>query len=76
MRHLLALPAALTLLTLAPPPPSAAEPPARPNVVLVVADDLGYGDVGAYGQKLVRTPSIDRLAAEGLRFTDFYAGST
>jgi arylsulfatase A-like enzyme len=50
--------------------------PSRPNVVFVLADDLGYGDLGVYGQKLVRTPSIDRLAAEGLRFTDFYAGST
>jgi arylsulfatase A-like enzyme len=43
-----------------------------PNIVLVVADDLGYGDVGAYGSRSVRTPSIDRLAAEGVRFTDFY----
>jgi uncharacterized sulfatase len=50
--------------------------PARPNVVFILADDLGYGDLGVYGQKLVRTPKIDRLAAEGLRFTDFYAGST
>jgi len=48
----------------------------KPNVVFVLADDLGYGDVGVYGQKRIRTPSIDRLAAEGLRFTDFYAGST
>jgi uncharacterized sulfatase len=48
----------------------------RPNVVFVLADDLGYGDLGVYGQKLARTPSIDRLAAEGLRFTAFYAGST
>jgi arylsulfatase A-like enzyme len=50
--------------------------PERPNVVFVLADDLGYGDLGVYGQKLVRTPALDRLAAEGLRFTDFYAGST
>ena len=48
----------------------------RPNVVFILADDLGYGDLGAYGQKVVRTPHLDRLAAEGLRFTDFYAGST
>ena len=47
-----------------------------PNVVFVLADDLGYGDVGAYGQQLIRTPNLDRMAAEGLRFTDFYAGST
>ncbi len=48
----------------------------RPNVVFILADDLGYGDLGVYGQKLIRTPNIDRLAAEGIRFTDFYAGST
>jgi uncharacterized sulfatase len=51
-------------------------PHRSPNVVFILADDLGYGDVGVYGQRLVRTPNIDRLAAEGLRFTDFYAGST
>jgi arylsulfatase A-like enzyme len=48
----------------------AAERP--PNVVLVYADDLGYGDIGAYGAKAIRTPHIDRLATEGVRFTDFY----
>ncbi|MEX2174208.1 MAG: arylsulfatase [Pirellulaceae bacterium] len=49
---------------------------ALPNIVLIVADDLGYGDVGCYGQQRIKTPHIDRLAAEGLRFTDFYAGCT
>jgi len=53
-----------------------ASPSDRPNVVLILADDLGYGELGAYGQKFIRTPHLDRLAAEGLRFTDFYAGST
>jgi arylsulfatase A-like enzyme len=48
----------------------AAEPP--PNVVLVFADDLGYADVGVFGAEGLRTPHIDRLAAEGVRFTDFY----
>lgn len=47
-----------------------------PNIVLIVADDLGYGDLGCYGQAKIQTPHIDRLAAEGVRFTDFYAGST
>ncbi|UCD50249.1 MAG: arylsulfatase [Phycisphaerales bacterium] len=48
----------------------------QPNIIFVLADDLGYGDVGCYGQKTIRTPHIDRLAAEGMRFTDHYAGST
>lgn len=48
----------------------------RPNIVLIIADDLGYGDLGCYGQKRIETPNIDRLAKEGLRFTDFYAGCT
>lgn len=55
---------------------SAAEPTIRPNIVLIVADDLGYGDLGCYGQKRIATPNIDRLAAEGRRFTQFYAGTT
>lgn len=48
----------------------------RPNIVLILADDLGYGDLGVNGQKLFRTPNIDRLAAEGVRFTQFYAGTS
>jgi len=52
-----------------------AEPP-KPNVVFILADDLGYGDLGCYGQKRIRTPNLDRMAAEGMRFTQFYAGST
>ncbi len=47
-----------------------------PNVVLIVADDLGYGDLGSYGQNDVKTPNLDRLAAEGMRFTQAYAGNT
>src|SRR3954470_12694565 len=50
--------------------------PAKPNVIFILADDLGYGDLGCYGQKLIKTPSIDRLAAEGMRFTQAYAGAT
>ncbi|MBE0593688.1 MAG: sulfatase-like hydrolase/transferase, partial [Gemmatimonadales bacterium] len=50
--------------------------PARPNIVFIMADDLGYGHLGSYGQSLIRTPNLDRLADEGLRFTQFYAGST
>jgi arylsulfatase len=47
----------------------------RPNIVLILADDLGYGELGCYGQKKIRTPHLDRLAANGLRFTQFYAGN-
>jgi arylsulfatase A-like enzyme len=46
-----------------------------PNVVFVIADDLGYGDLGSYGQKKIRTPNLDRMAAEGMRFTQHYSGS-
>jgi arylsulfatase A-like enzyme len=50
----------------------AAEPP---NVVIIFADDLGYGDLGCYGSPTIRTPHLDRMAAEGLRFTDFYSAA-
>ncbi|MGH7821764.1 MAG: arylsulfatase, partial [Candidatus Binatia bacterium] len=46
----------------------------RPNIIFLLADDLGYGDIGAYGQKKIRTPNLDRLAREGMRFTDHYSG--
>jgi uncharacterized sulfatase len=48
----------------------------KPNVIYVMADDLGYGDLGVYGQKLIQTPNLDRMAREGMRFTQMYAGST
>jgi len=48
----------------------------KPNLIYIMADDLGYGDLGCYGQKRIKTPSIDKMATEGIRFTDHYAGST
>jgi len=48
----------------------------KPNIILILADDLGYGDLGSYGQRQIRTPHLDRLAASGVRFTHCYAGST
>lgn len=54
---------------------SAAKPTvARPNIIFLLADDLGYGDIGAYGQKKIRTPHLDRLAQDGMRFTQHYSG--
>ena len=50
--------------------------PSRPNILLIQADDLGYGDLSAYGQARFSTPSLDRLAREGIRFTEYYSGST
>ena len=48
----------------------------RPNIIFIMADDLGYGDLGCYGQDKIKSPNIDRLAADGLRFTQTYAGCT
>jgi arylsulfatase A-like enzyme len=55
---------------------STLQPTRRPNLIFVMADDLGYGEVGVYGQKVIKTPNLDRMAHEGVRFTQFYAGAT
>src|SRR5262245_56418710 len=51
-------------------------PASRPNILFIIADDLGYGDLGCYGQQRLLTPNIDRLAKEGMRFTQAYSGAT
>lgn len=66
----LCLSCALVALAFAAP---TAQAPPRPNIVLVIMDDLGYDDVGSYGAPDANTPNIDRLAREGVKLTDFYA---
>ena len=67
--HLLWLAAGMTSLSLA----ARAQQPQRPNVIIIYADDLGYGDLSCYGATRVSTPHIDQLAAEGCRFTNAHA---
>lgn len=69
----LALSTLLTALFLVNCQPENTTPP---NIIYVMADDLGFGDLGCYGQQIVKTPNLDQMAAEGMRFTDFYSGST
>jgi hypothetical protein len=65
------LPLRIAALLLAPGVAVPTAPP--PNVILILADDLGYGSLGCYGSTEIRTPNIDRLAAGGMRFTDFHS---
>jgi arylsulfatase A len=55
---------------------SDAQKTSKPNIIFIFADDLGYGDIGCYGQQKIETPNIDKLAQKGMRFTQFYSGST
>ena len=77
MTKIAVIAALLALVTLEGHQTSVAnQPTSRPNIVLIQADDLGYGDLSAYGQARFETPVLDRLAREGIRFTQYYAGST
>lgn len=73
MRRREVLKASAALAAALLPAASEAAPARPPNIVLILCDDLGYGDVGAFGGKMIRTPNIDRLAAEGVALTDYYA---
>ena len=53
-----------------------AQKTSKPNIIFIFADDLGYGDIGCYGQQKIETPNIDKLAQKGMKFTQFYSGST
>ena len=57
-------------------PSEEAVTPEPPNIIFIMADDLGYGDLGCYGQQIIQTPYLDQMAAEGIRFTQHYAGNT
>ena len=70
MRIALALLATLFFTSTRPPPPD------KPNIIYIMVDDLSYGDLGCYGQKVIKTPHIDSLAKEGQRWTHHYAGHT
>lgn len=63
-----------TSTSAAPAASSNSATPAQPNIVFILADDLGYGDLGCYGQQQIQTPNIDQLARDGVRFTQFYTG--
>ena len=74
MRHSLSL--LLLPLWLAACVPQVREDHQPPNIIYIMADDLGWGDLGCYGQQVLKTPNIDQLAAAGIRFTDHYSGHT
>jgi arylsulfatase A len=67
---------AASMLLLAPRSLHAQSPAKKPNIIFILADDLGYGDIGPYGQTKIKTPHLDQLAAEGMKYTQFYAGTS
>lgn len=75
MNKLLLLSSCTTIIGMMACPGQAMEQAPKPNIIYILADDLGYGDLGILGQKTIPTPNIDRLAAEGMIFTNHYAGA-
>lgn len=75
MNRLILLTSILPVAATAQAGNTSAKKAARPNIVFILCDDMGYGDLGCYGQPYIQTPCIDRMAREGMRFTDAYAGS-
>ena len=73
MRYLLAIFVPLFILKIGCAPPDTYTPP---NFIIIFADDLGYGDLGSYGHPTIKTPNLDKMASEGVRFTQFYVGSS
>ena len=73
MRYLLAIFVPLFILKIGCAPPNIYTPP---NFIIIFADDLGYGDLGSYGHPTIKTPNLDKMASEGVRFTQFYVGSS
>ncbi len=65
----------LAIAILLPAAAAKADGKTKPNIVIILADDLGWGDLGCYGHPSIRTPNLDRMAAEGMRFTDFYSAA-
>jgi arylsulfatase A len=74
-RHFLASTVATAALAACASPPTASASTRKPNVIVILADDLGYGDLGVFGNGVIRTPNIDRMAQEGVRLTTFYASA-
>lgn len=70
------IPIAITFASLSVPLAAQSPENSKPNVVYIISDDLGYGDLSCYGQKHFKTPNIDKLATDGIRFTSHYSGST
>ncbi|MCA9175209.1 MAG: arylsulfatase [Planctomycetales bacterium] len=76
LRHFALAGTGLAALILATARLAAADLPEKPNLIYIMADDLGYGDLGCFGQRQIKTPHLDQLAKEGMRLTSYYAGCT